>query len=51
MKMAPNMPRQTKPIHSHGRIDEDTVALVLAPTGLAIMTIAAASMLVAFAVL
>jgi hypothetical protein len=38
------------PVRYH-RMDEDTLALVVALSGLAIMTIAAAAMLVAFAVL
>jgi hypothetical protein len=49
------MPRETKPVCPqlvrYRRIDEDTLALILALAGLAIMTVAAASMLVAFSVL
>ncbi|MFZ2061633.1 MAG: hypothetical protein WAU82_11525 [Candidatus Binatus sp.] len=49
------MPHETLVIHPnampYGSHDEDTMALVLALTGLALMAVATVSMLIAFAVL
>jgi hypothetical protein len=48
-------PHETLMVHPHaipyGSYDEDTLALVLALTGLALMAVATFSMLIAFAVL
>jgi hypothetical protein len=49
--LLPSDTTRVRPRVRYRRIDEDTLALILALTGLAIMTITAASMLVAFAVL
>jgi hypothetical protein len=44
-------PRDTKAVHAIRLVaDEDTLALILALTGLALMTVAAASMLVALSI-
>jgi hypothetical protein len=49
------MPHQTLVIHpnaiTYGSYDEDTMALVLALFGMALMAVATVSMLIAFAVL
>jgi hypothetical protein len=48
-------PHETKVVHPHaipyGSYDEDTMALVLAFSGLALMAVATISMLIAFSVL
>ena len=48
-------PHETRVVHPHaipyGSYDEDTMALVLALTGLALMAVATVSMLIAFSVL
>jgi hypothetical protein len=48
-------PHETKVVHPraipYGSYDEDTMALVLALTGLALMAVATISMLIAFSVL
>jgi hypothetical protein len=48
-------PHDTKVVHPHaipyGSYDEDTMALVLAITGLTLMAVATVSMLIAFSVL
>ena len=48
-------PHQTKVVHPHaipyGSYDEDTMALILAVTGLTLMAVATVSMLIAFSVL
>lgn len=48
-------PHQTKVVHPHaipyGSYDEDTMALLLAFAGLALMAVATVSMLIAFSVL
>lgn len=48
-------PHDTKVVHPHaipyGSYDEDTMALILAFTGLALMGVATVSMLIAFSVL
>ena len=48
-------PHDTKVVHSraipYGSYDEDTMALVLAITGLTLMAVATVSMLIAFSVL
>jgi hypothetical protein len=48
-------PHNTKVVHAraipYGSYDEDTAALVLAFTGLALMAVATVSMLIAFSVL
>jgi hypothetical protein len=48
-------PHNTKVVHAraipYGSYDEDTAALILAFTGLALMAVATISMLIAFAVL
>ena len=48
-------PHNTKVVHAraipYGSYDEDTAALILAFTGLALMAVATVSMLVAFSVL
>lgn len=61
-RLAPNYrhftmvtPHNTKVVHPHaipyGSYDEDTLALFLALTGLALMAVATVSMLIAFSVL
>ncbi|MGC2301833.1 hypothetical protein [Candidatus Binatus sp.] len=48
-------PHETRVVHPHampyGSYDEDTMALVLALTGLALMAVATVSILIAFSVL
>jgi hypothetical protein len=48
-------PHEAKMVHSraipYGSYDEDSAALTLAPTGLALMAVATLSMLIAFSVL
>jgi hypothetical protein len=48
-------PHNTKVVHAraipYGSYDEDTMALILAMTGLALMAVATVSMLIAFSVL